>query len=1372
MKEKTVQVAVEPLLIITPTPVEFKAMTGKLSAKGNVTKAPPVVEGQIGSARVIVALGGKGQELTATAVTRLDERFKPRYIFLVGVGGGFAPLSKGDVLIANSVHDLDYGKVEAGKFLRRPELDWTPDHGLIQAASLLADGDGEESWRRWITAERPEHEPARVPEAKIGYGASSSKVIDDPQHPAVAEAFESVTEILVVEMEAIGAGVAVKVAQSERRVGLLMVRGISDMPAASADEKAEGSGTKTRTSWKPFAADAAAAFTAALIEELYPAGEGDEENGPNAQETARPAAAQTTTDIAALAEAFLSAAGLKPISLISGSEQAPAESVPPTIARVSRRMNTVAALRDDVASATWTSIIGEPQSGKTQLAALISQEWQDVVWFSDASLASAETLRQRLRTIAGSARSIDSDLCRAAIAALPEHVLLVFDDLAPLDKNDQRTGILRDLANAAAGNAHILSLSSGSAPRAVRDVLGDRFTSRPIPPFTDDEARNLFTLHGAPNLPEPTVAFLNGVAQGNPTLLAAVAEYLKERAWRIDLDEVNHLLSGAHLDEIRREVMARLREDVQDAETRELFSRTRLARRPVTTDDVRALAEVHSPIDRVLERLFDLDGLWLRRETSERYSATPLAAALPHGDLHLTTERGCHAVLAERILDGRVDREGVIDSVWHFIQAHEFNRAGSVLAYALSKIVESEAWHETLIPTMFTTQPLPPAMALPLRLFIRTQQLKIARKQGKRQPALVKDAVCLVAEAAADEAAVVASFAVEAAIEDTGDRDLWLAAMDALSRLLDLRPDAGELIFMGQALPNDTWAMLFYMVGRCVRSVEDVDRWTNLADRLPAARRQQILASAFDRQSLINAAWLRNEKRAEAPWPDVLAVHRRWREWAERVGDELLWAYAVRAEVIVRAEYMGEGDDSLAFANEMLTRATTPRARFILNDTIATQLRRLRRYEDAERWYEAAFVDLHAVTSMEQVFALHNAASVVATRDLAAAATLLERAQRTIHEAPGEFDAVRLSMVSADLGLAYWYDGRRAEAFAEWDSVAQMLFDEDTVEDEPRRGLMALLMTVLRQIADPLWRDKQKPSEEERAVVGTFDRGLTELAAHWKPAQAPHLATDLAHIGVSIGRDDRASHWIDRAVEVADEMNEPVVTAYVAMEAVPWALLRGDLKAATRFIAALRDTRERAPKTGESEIAQYVLLATFHLGSVMLLEPARAREGMATLSAGLREMSDDPDASMLASALEAASKNDGGEEIASICERTDAGTAVGTVARLLQSIVRRRSTPDRAVDHLAIGPAATRRSSLWGVGYERIVIPFFETFWRREAATNAFRFRDPAAFRRELDEIRAVPPERRVQVILNTVSNALGMEVSRGFREWFTGARA
>ena len=226
-----------------------------------------------------------------------------------------------------------------------------------------------------------------------------------------------------------------------------------------------------------------------------------------------------------------------------------------------------------------------------------------------------------------------------------------------------------------------------------------------------------------------------------------------------------------------------------------------------------------------------------------------------------------------------MDRYALTDVVYHFIQANEFNRAGGILASALAQIVQDEAWHEWVVPAMYTREPLPTQMALHLRLYIRTQQLKIQRHQGEYPKHLLPEASALVQEASPDDAALVASFVTEVAFDDIGDHEIWSVAMDALSKLTELRPDAEGLSFMGQPLPDQSWGMLFYMVGRSVRTVADVDRWTEAAIRLPEERRREVLATAFDRQSLINAAWLRVAKRPRPAWTEVLAVHRRWREW-------------------------------------------------------------------------------------------------------------------------------------------------------------------------------------------------------------------------------------------------------------------------------------------------------------------------------------------------------------------------------------------------------------------------------------------------------------------------------------------------------------
>ena len=453
----------------------------------------------------------------------------------------------------------------------------------------------------------------------------------------------------------------------------------------------------------------------------------------------------------------------------------------------------------------------------------------------------------------------------------------------------------------------------------------------------------------------------------------------------------------------------------------------------------------------------------------------------------------------------------------------------------------------------------------------------------------------------------------------------------------------------------------------------------------------------------------------------------------------------------------------------MLARFEGSHERFILNDTIATQLRRLRRYEEAELGYEATFADFDAATHTEQVYTLHNAASVVGLHDPVRAAELLARAGDIVRNSGEEFDAARLAIVSADLGLAYWYSGRLAEAFNEWDSVASMLVDGESVEENARHGLVGFLTILLQQISNSLQRGEL--GENERAVIGTFDRDVTALAEHWKPSQIGLLAAALTLIAAQVGRDDRAFVWIDRAVAVARELNDPTVTAFSALQALPWALARNDFAGALRFALDLRGNQERQPTAGDSEFAQSVFLITFQLCALMLTDPQRARDGMSSVSIALREVVDEPDAPMLAEVLAAASRTDSHDEMNECCARTPPGSAAWATAQVLRASTSRRSTIERATDHVTIAPHVVARASLWAGVYSRVVLPFFEAFWQHEVSANAFCFRAPASLRRELEQSRMLPLRQRLQGLLKCVSDALDLNLSREFRDWFQAAQ-
>jgi nucleoside phosphorylase len=223
------------IVIITPTGVEWRGVLDQISNPILVDDVPlPMKAGTIGKHSVLCCASGKGQEETASAATLILERAKPSWVFLVGIAGGFPKqgIARGDVIVAHVIHSFDYGKLVEGTFKRRPENDINCDRRLLSWAEITAE---EKGWRQSISESRPDQsDPARFKVHVDCYVASSNKVVDDPDHAFYATVAATFPEIHAVEMEGIGAGASARLAQSERAVGFLMIRGISDAPGAAA----------------------------------------------------------------------------------------------------------------------------------------------------------------------------------------------------------------------------------------------------------------------------------------------------------------------------------------------------------------------------------------------------------------------------------------------------------------------------------------------------------------------------------------------------------------------------------------------------------------------------------------------------------------------------------------------------------------------------------------------------------------------------------------------------------------------------------------------------------------------------------------------------------------------------------------------------------------------------------------------------------------------------------------------------------------------------------------------------------------------------------------------------------------------------------
>lgn len=222
--------------------------------------------------RVVLAMAAvpgnvSGNQVVAATI----QRWKPRYVVLVGKAGGFQRdgLQKGDVVVSDVIWGYEYGKI-GEQFQPRRNFTYQADTALLTNA--LAFSVTNESWTEGLP---PAPDPVARPKMLTGLVASGDKVIDNLDHPFWMEVAQAEPKLLAVEMEGAGAAAAHKAAQEDGQfVGFIMIRSISDMPRNMADVTSAASHgglqTEERDSWEQFAAAAAASFAVAFIAYGWP----------------------------------------------------------------------------------------------------------------------------------------------------------------------------------------------------------------------------------------------------------------------------------------------------------------------------------------------------------------------------------------------------------------------------------------------------------------------------------------------------------------------------------------------------------------------------------------------------------------------------------------------------------------------------------------------------------------------------------------------------------------------------------------------------------------------------------------------------------------------------------------------------------------------------------------------------------------------------------------------------------------------------------------------------------------------------------------------------------------------------------------------
>jgi nucleoside phosphorylase len=272
------------ILLVTVLPEEYGAVLRLLSNPAPVQGKPdaPTLYGwrtgtipraQGGAYRVVLAMTGQaGTVRSSQAVVRSVERWKPRYVLLVGIAGGLPPsgCSLGDAVVSTHLYGYEYGKIDSSGFQPRLDFIYQVDQSLCTSAQAFVAATPD--WHSGSGA---------APRVAFGPVASGDKVVDDPAEPFFAAVIKQWPKLHAVEMEGAGAAAAIEELRAAGNVvGFLMVRGLSDLPRPAAERAGAATQTGERDTNKRRACDVAASFAVRWIAAEWPVEPRDAENPP------------------------------------------------------------------------------------------------------------------------------------------------------------------------------------------------------------------------------------------------------------------------------------------------------------------------------------------------------------------------------------------------------------------------------------------------------------------------------------------------------------------------------------------------------------------------------------------------------------------------------------------------------------------------------------------------------------------------------------------------------------------------------------------------------------------------------------------------------------------------------------------------------------------------------------------------------------------------------------------------------------------------------------------------------------------------------------------------------------------------------------
>ncbi|MBS1634303.1 MAG: hypothetical protein JST26_00175 [Bacteroidetes bacterium] len=823
----------------------------------------------------------------------------------------------------------------------------------------------------------------------------------------------------------------------------------------------------------------------------------------------------------------------------------------------------------------WISFQGINGTGKSQLAALVSQQYAKHYWlelrpYLTEPDKAAIILLKFLEYISSEPIHRDKiSWIKTVVLKLPKDSIIILNDLPELVKDSTLAQTIVNIKNALTNGCKLLSTSNFTVPHFVKDQIDEKtFVEYNDLRFSDDEIIEYIINAGGDKSLAAYVPLISAVTDKNPRLVGAVIRDLQRINWGRDSGELFEVFFNKNFkNDVLDDAQKSINRFITNEQSRELLYRMSLFHWPFTFEEVQNICSVEAVISYPNERLTDILNTWVQEHRTKLYQVSPLIYDLGKKNLSAEVFKNTHLAVASNLIKGKkIDPITASRSIVSFLQGQDYLSAGGILLSIYQSVKTQEDVKnisEWGFLDYWSEADIPMRMPVVLRSYLRGEQLRLSREKKEKVPFLLSQLEQYLLEDGLSETEKVLIHFTILANFDKSNLDRFWYHIDEVAKMWTGLPQGHK-----DAVGIDNLTNILWLPTVLLSRPEEIRKWLAIGDQFEALFAKDIFENDISEIAVTGICHtISRFKHTGVKNEEIVELYCKLIERFRKSKREVLEALATRALVENLFTEQSAPDNAQKLADEVLASFTNPISKFIITDVLGKLYWNNKEPEKGRKYLTEA-VAFQAVDQVNFVETLLYAAVSTSDVDSSSAQVYCKQAVE-LAEAKQDYHELDCILALCECSIACYKNQNYADAYSYFKnavnrlfSVKEKVFAKDDVFYPKTEWIKYYVLSahVVGYYSNVLAHGvvpKTGGEDFTKPFQGMFLFQKSDLSDLYKITNDPILLSEMALFAEGVDEITQAYSWAVRAFDLARKNGKDDILLMVSTMCLEYSLVNG-----------------------------------------------------------------------------------------------------------------------------------------------------------------------------------------------------------------------